>query len=115
MGEEERQRHEAAQQRVGVQQVDEVADVLVPAVDRARRARCWPRPRPTAGREAAADDDGPLPAVAPRLRVVLAPELERDAAEDERDEDEEEREVEAAEERRVPLAGRRRRWRRPPR
>ncbi len=60
--------------------------------------------------EEAADHGRPLPGGAPARRVVLAPELERDAADDQRGEDQEQRQVEAGEQARVPAGeGRERR------
>ena len=103
MGEEEREGGHAAEQRVGVQQREQRARVLAVGVDRHAVDDVGPGHAPQQRAAGSCRPRSPTPSARARPAVVLAPELERDAAHDQRDEDQEEREVEAGEERRVPL------------
>ena len=103
VGEEHRQRRQPAEQRVGVEQVEEGAGVLVLGVDRDAVDDVRPADSPEQRRQEAARDQRPLPAIAPAFGVAFAPELEADVADDQADQDQEEGQVEARKEGRVPL------------
>ena len=100
---EQRQRREAAEQRVRVEQGQQRAGELVVLVERdaAHDVREGHAPQQRGHRRAR--DDRDVPVAPPAVTVDLAPVLEGEAAHDERDEDEQQREVEAGEQARVPL------------
>src|SRR5581483_5758379 len=103
MQREQQQGRDAAEERVGVQQVQERARPLAVRVDRHPPEHVRERDSPQESGDGAAPEDRPVPPGAPRRAGVLAPELERHPTEDQGGEDEEQREVEAAEQGGVPL------------
>ena len=100
--EEQAQRHEAAEERVWVQQVPELCRHVVGRVHRYAMDDVGPADAPQQRGATAADRRRPLPAGAPTRVIALAPELERDAARDQAQEDQQQREVKPREQARVP-------------
>ncbi len=103
VGEEQQQGRRAAQERVGVQQVEQRAGELEVLIDRHAADDVGHRDTPEERRDGRTDHDHQVEAPLPAEVVALVAVLERHPADDEGQEDQQERQVEAAEERRVPL------------
>ncbi len=99
---EDREGHEAPEERVRVEQRQQRAGVLPVRVDRHALQHVRERHTPEQRRKSGAEEDRAIPPRPPARRITLAAVLEGDTAHDERDEDQEQREVEPREQRGVP-------------
>ncbi len=100
---EDRQRRQAGEQRVRIQEVEEPADVGLGRVDGHALEQVPEGDAPEQGRDGRPDEDHRVPRRAPRRAAVLAAELEGHGADDQGGEHQEQGEVEAAEQRGVPV------------
>jgi hypothetical protein len=99
---EQRECREAAEQRVGLDEVEEVARPRGVGRDRHAVKKVGEGHAPKQGRQRGAPEDGAIPPGPPRRVVLLPTEFKRHSSKNKRGEHKKERKVEATEDRGVP-------------